>query len=278
MSHNLIVDNPNFSIIVPTGCNAKCSFCFWDRNVTRVKPEEYLEKLWSELQDLPDIFTQCSITGGEPTMLPWLKGILRLVRERFDKVVLSTNGYKLDKHLYMCDDGLIDHLNISRHDIGEKNNRQAFGTESIPSDKVIRALSRTFQNFGIDVTLNCVLSPEYDDLQFIHDYIDYAKGLNANSVSFRKDHSDLEFMGVEEALGKVIYSSSCPVCRSDVRLINGMTTTWKYSVKEPSNDLGGIYELIYHQDGRITSDWKGENIINTKDITLPVGGYNEETG
>jgi len=70
---NLINEEPNFSIIVPTGCNAHCDFCFWNRGHSEVDPVEYLNQLCETLDALPDDFEQCSITGGEPTMLPWLR-------------------------------------------------------------------------------------------------------------------------------------------------------------------------------------------------------------
>jgi molybdenum cofactor biosynthesis enzyme MoaA len=266
--NKLSVCNPNFSIVVPSACNANCSFCFWNREVIEVNKKRYLENLWDVINNLPDDFTQCSITGGEPTMLPWLRGILLMVRGRFDKVVLSTNGWKLKTHMYIATDNLIDHLNISRHDIGLKANCQAFNSARVIPDEELREVSEAFQRNGIDTTLNCVLPSTCNDLKFIRDYIKYAKSLSANAVAFRKDHSDLEFMGVENSpfMSKIIDSHSCPVCRNDVRLIDGMTTTWKYSVKEPSVDLGGIYELIYHQDSRLTADWNGINLINTSDI------------
>lgn len=275
--YNLSVDNPNFSIIVPSSCNARCDFCFWDRQLVDINRKEYLERLWDTISSLPSDFSQCSITGGEPTMLPWLRGILLLVRERFDKVILSTNGWKLMDHIYIANDHLIDHLNISRHDIGYIKNSHKFKTTLTLTDDEINRISSYFQRRGIDTTFNCVLPPNFNDIDFIFDYISYAKSLNINYVAFRKDHSNLDFMGVEcnELMSDIVESHSCPVCRNDVRYINGMKTTWKYSVKEPSNDLGGIYELIYHQNGNVTSDWSGINTIDVNEI-IPLEECYEE--
>jgi len=258
---NIIVDKPNFSIVVPAPCNASCSFCFWNKNVVKSNTREYLQNLWDTLEDLPSEFVQCSITGGEPTMSPILKGIVTLARERFDKIVLSTNGWQLGVHPYLATEGLIDHLNISRHGLSLEDNKRIFNSENVINDDKLEHLSTFYQQYGIDVTLNCVLPENFEDEDFIHRYVEYAKRCNSNFVAFRKDHSNLSPMGVERGLSKVVESYGCPVCRTDVRLIDGMTTIWKYSVKEPSNELGGVYELVYHQDGKLATDWAGENIV-----------------
>ena len=268
---DIIVENPNFSIVAPTGCNAHCDFCFWDRKYTEQDIEKYLTNLAEVLAHLPDTFNQCSITGGEPTMLPWLRSVMRLVRERFDKVVFTTNGYALGDHLYLAREGLINHLNISRHKIGFDANCEVFKTNDIPEDGVVKALSSLFQHYGIDVSLNCVVPTNFQDLNFVNDYIEHAKQLNCNAVAFRKDHSDLMDMGIEPYLPHIIGSSGCPACKVDVRLMNGMLTYWKYSVSEPSNDLGGIYELIYHPNGRITADWAGKQVIDINTLYTAEG-------
>lgn len=259
---NLIVDNPNFSIVVPSPCNASCNFCFWNRDYIEVDPKDYMIKLVKTLDNLPGEFTQCSITGGEPTTLPWLRGILTLARERFSKVVFTTNGHNLVNHTYMAEHGLIDHLNISRHAIGKEDNIKIFKDSRIPHDDEIEVMSTFFQYHGIDVSLNCVVSKDFRDVEFVYKYIQYAKDMNINSVAFRKDHSDLFDMGVEPFLGKIVDTAGCPACKVDARYIDGMLTYWKYSVEEPSNELGGVYELVYHPNGVVTSDWKGEHVVN----------------
>ena len=272
---NLINDFPNFSIVAPTGCNARCDFCFWNEEHTEVDPREYISNLWKVLDNLPGDFTQCSITGGEPTMLPWLHPVMKLVRERFAKVVFTTNGYNLVDHLYLAEEGLIDHLNISRHAIGYEANCERFNTDEVLEDGMVQTYASLFQFYGIDTSLNCVLPTDFNDLQFINKFVQYAKKLNCNSVAFRKDMSDLTDMGVEQRLGNIISTSGCPACKEDVRLINGMTTFCKYSVAEPSKDLGGIYELVYHPNSVLTSDWAGQDVINTG-ILLSDGGCHAE--
>ena len=80
----LSVNNPNLSIILPVGCNARCSFCYWnpDHGLT-------LEKIRFVSETLPDIFQQVSVTGGETTLYKELGNTLDILRERFPKIVLN---------------------------------------------------------------------------------------------------------------------------------------------------------------------------------------------
>jgi len=261
---NLSVVNPNFSIVAPVGCNAKCSFCFWE-NKNPLPKTEYLSRLKSVLGFLPNDFYQCSITGGEPTLLAHLECILEIVRPRFSKVVLSTNGTALRPKIY----DYIDHLNISRHDIDDKRNAAIFGTDTIPCKERLSNICHGANSAGIDVTLNCVLPGDFTGREYIYDYIQFAKEVNASRVCFRKALSDLEILPVEAELPYAITGENeCPVCRSTTRLIHGMETWWKYGIMEPSIGMGGVYELIFHPGGELTTDWKGEVPVDINEARL----------
>jgi organic radical activating enzyme len=254
----LAVENPNFSIIVPTGCNAKCEFCFWSKPEGCLQGVEYLRRLNDVLQELPKEFTQCSITGGEPTTSPILREILVLVRMRFEKVVMSSNGYNIEPWVF----DYIDHLNISRHDYNDENNNQVFQTDTVPTGKQLRSICATANTKGVDVTLNTVLSTNFNDKAFIYEMIEFSKSVWANAICFRKEHSDIEPMPVEEDLNwKITYEHSCGVCTVKDRFIRGFKTTWRYSVLEPSKALNGVYELVFHGDGKLTSDWEAEDEV-----------------
>jgi len=254
----LAVSNPNFSIIVPSACNAKCSFCFWEVKEKMPSRTDYLKKLKDTLDQLPSEFQQCSITGGEPTMCEYLSDILTLVRKRFGKVVLSSNGYDIKaEHL-----SKIDHLNVSRHHYIQADNIKVFGTKSVANDLELTCTCSAAEAYGVDVTLNCVLPAKFDDAQFIYQYLKFSKLIGAHGVCFRKEHSDLSPLPVETFFTqKAFNQTSCPVCSSHSKFIDGVKTTWRYSVREPSVALKGVYELVMQQDGRVTSDWAGNTEI-----------------
>lgn len=260
--------DPNFSVIVPGPCNAACPFCFWkERNGTTTK-KDYLKSLTDTLGMLPQEFRQCSITGGEPTASNYLEDILPLVRSRFGKVVLSSNGFGvLDTQNWLFDS--INHLNISRHHWQDKTNYNKFGTTSVPSTKGLKTICEVANEKGVDVTLNCVLPADFADLNWIELYLIHAKDVGANAVCFRKEHGTLDDLPVEALLReKVIQTGGCPACRSKTRLMKGMTVTWRYGVLEPSKVMpkDEVYELVFQQDGSLTADWGGKVKISKRDI------------
>ena len=258
MTYNYAVDNPNFSIIVPAGCNAKCEFCFWKQPKDSLAGIYYLKRLDRVLKELPSQFTQCSITGGEPTTCGLLREILTLVRLRFDKVVMSSNGYNIQNWMF----DYIDHLNISRHDYVDANNERIFATDTVPDTNQLTRICELANLNGVDVTINTVLAPDFDDVNFIDAMVQFTKVVNANAICFRKEHSDIEPMPVEDKIrSKVTFEHSCGVCKVKERLIQGVKTTWRYSVLEPSQELGAIYELVFHANGKLTLDWEASTSL-----------------
>jgi len=114
----------NFSIILPGECNAKCQFCFWKRNAA--ESPMYAQGLRWYLQALGKRITQISITGGEPTISPVFNEVIEVLREFKDiKIVLTTNGSNLHTKLSVIE-GIIQHVNISRHAINDKENNDIF--------------------------------------------------------------------------------------------------------------------------------------------------------
>ena len=223
--------------------------------------ERYLAQLSEYMFQLPSEFQQCSITGGEPTTLSWLPEILDTIRWRFKKIVLSTNGFNMTEEIIRK----VDHINISRHHYGDTENFEKFGTNTVPNHNQLRSIAAMAEVHAKDVTLNCVLPTNFDDEEFINRYITFAKVSNVNAVCFRKEHSDLHLIPVEAKLtSKILEDGRCPACRKRVRTIRGMTTTWRYSVKEPSDVLTGVYELIMQPNGDLTSDWAGKKIVKPK--------------
>lgn len=272
---NLVSKNPNFSVIVPCGCQASCKFCFW-KNSKSLKESEYIKLLHTIIYKLPSDFSQCSITGAEPTLMKNLNILTKVLKSRFDKIVLSTNGYDL----LTIPLKLINHINISRHHYDCEINSKIFGTTKITTNETIKNFSNEANKRGVDITLNCILDKDFSDINFVHKYIEYAKKLNINNVCFRKIHSNLKTLPIIKSLNtKVIDSYSCPVYKTQTMLIDGMKVLFKYSFLEPINRINKneIYELIFQPDGNLTSDWKGNYKVNLQKnykITTSNNTYN----
>ena len=257
-------DNPNFTIITDGGCNSFCSFCT-DPMKRKASPD-YLANLLTALEhSLPAHFRQVSISGGEPTLSPSLKTILNMLKlaKRFDKVVLTTNGARLPEFVSVLK-GTINHLNVSRHAIGYEANTKVFGTRQIITDEKLKAAAFELNKAGIDVNLNHVYGKDSRlTVDYVLEYIQYAKSVGATSVSFRYDQNEnsLAPTYLEKLFSdwKIVNQGGCPVCRNHTVLVGGFPVVFKASFAEPSKAIDDVYELIYHINGKLTTDWEGDN-------------------
>lgn len=255
--------NYNFSIITPGGCSAACGFC--TDSFSEKFSKDYINELIQAFKLLPTMFDQVSVTGGEPTQSPLFAELLMLLkikklgREQFTKFVLTTNGWKLGQFLPEVAE-VFDHVNISRHAIGDTDNRVIFKTDKIATDAEIKSYCTALGMKGVDVNLNYVYQNGLT-LEGVKDFIVYAKRLNATKVTFRFDQNtnQMEPSYLEKGIAEFfrpVSEGGCPVCREACYLIDGMYVTFKNSCAEPSEALKGeLYELIFHPDGKLYKDW-----------------------
>lgn len=266
-------NNPNLTILLPGGCNAHCEFCFWKQDSSRNGLRNYLKVLRKNFINLPrNLFTQLSLSGGEPTISPAWDNIMEIIdtfRDQYQKVVLTSNGVKLlEKLSNPIFHERIDHINISRHHYEDAANFVKFGTDSVPDSTKLVAIVNAANKQGIDINFNCVLDNNIDDENFVYEYIRFAKMMGASSIAFRKQHSALGKHPLLEKMSqeyKIVSSGGCPVCESHSQLILGMPVTWKSSVMEPTDVFpkDTFYEFIFQQNGELTSDWEGKKKIYT---------------
>lgn len=253
--------NPNFTILLPGACNASCDFCFWKSKVPESNAR-WFANLVKVCDSVPAEFTQCTVSGGEPTLSPVLDFAIEIIRERFKKVVFNTNGSNMEKIPFKY----IDHLNVSRHHYEDGQNRMIFKCKDIAGKDDLSYGIEVANDAGVDVCLNCVVPEGFDDPFFFDQYLRMAKAVNASSVCYRKEIGNLNPIKYEERLKHVkdISSNGCPACRSVTKIVNGMHVTFKSSVSEPSSVIKDVYELILQQDGVLTSDWEGKKVIAVK--------------
>jgi MoaA/NifB/PqqE/SkfB family radical SAM enzyme len=260
------IKNPNFSIVVPGGCNAHCEFCFWKKT----KPtNNYLNKLTETMNSLPSQFYQLSLTGGEPTVSPYFKDILEKIdNSKFRHTVLTTNGTNILNYIDIISEK-IKFVNISRHHWDDSINESIFKTKTVPNKLKLKTICKKLQENGVDVTLSVVLTEHFKSKKDTDKFINFANDIGVKNVFFRKPHGpNIDKTNIEKEYDnyEYIYESNCPVCRTNTQNINGTFVSWKSSLEEPSNKLGYIYETIFNENGTLTSDWELKNIINSKKI------------
>ncbi len=253
MKNQIFYENPNLSLVLPGPCQAKCDFCFWYQKKTA---EDYLNRLEFVLETLPECFYQVSITGGEPTLSPYLDDVLDLLaplKNKYKKIVMTTNGIRLGNYLQKVEQ-IVDHVNISRHHWLQEENEKVFKTKVIPKDGDLKHFAKFL---GDKLTFNCVIKdmPVHD----MYSFLNYSRNLGVNNVCFRQEHGSLTPVTIEEHLlttFKQTGEGGCPVCRSSYFDVEKMNVGIKYSILEPKEVIDGIYELILHSDGKLTADWE----------------------
>ena len=189
----------------------------------------------------------------------FILGLSKFRREhKLDRVVLTTHGGNLEQHIPLIDCA-VDHVNISRHAISDEDNYRIFHTSSVPSTyDLIKLIKKIHNETSCDVTLNCVVKPDVD-FKFCYDFVEYAKSIGADAVSFRKEASDVTPTATEllfeKVFGNIVGRSNCPVCRGMGQRVQGFPVRWKGSVAEPSIQTNGVYEVVIHPDGKPYADW-----------------------
>jgi len=76
------------SIILTYRCNAKCFMCKIWKYPTRVD-EEFKPEILNKLPELDF----CNITGGEPFLRDDIEDIIKILKSKSKRIVISTNGY-----------------------------------------------------------------------------------------------------------------------------------------------------------------------------------------
>jgi len=87
----------NGTIIVTYRCNARCNMC--NRFKEPSKPEE--EMTLETIKKLPKMYF-ANITGGEPFIREDLKDIVRELYKKSDRIVISTNGFFVERIVDLC--------------------------------------------------------------------------------------------------------------------------------------------------------------------------------
>ena len=85
-------------IAVTYRCNAKCTMC----NIWKYPSKKEEEITLSDIERLPKMsFT--NITGGEPFLREDLEEIIKIIRKKTKRIVISTNGYFTDRIVHLAE-------------------------------------------------------------------------------------------------------------------------------------------------------------------------------
>ena len=107
----------NGTVIVTYRCNARCNMCNRYKKPSRVEEEISIETI----RKLPPMYFT-NITGGEPFIRTDLKDIVRELRKKSDRIVISTNGFFTDRIIDLCKEFPDIGIRISIEGLEETNN------------------------------------------------------------------------------------------------------------------------------------------------------------
>lgn len=108
----------NGTVIVTYRCNARCNMC--NRYKKPSQPEEEISL--ETIKKLPPMYFT-NITGGEPFIRTDLKEIVRELRKKSDRIVISTNGFFTDRIVELCREFPNIGIRISIEGLEETNNQ-----------------------------------------------------------------------------------------------------------------------------------------------------------
>lgn len=108
----------NGTVIVTYRCNARCNMCNRYKKPSNPSEEISLETI----QKLPPMYFT-NITGGEPFIREDLKDIVRELRKKSDRIVISTNGFYTDRIVDLCKEFPDIGIRISIEGLEETNNK-----------------------------------------------------------------------------------------------------------------------------------------------------------
>lgn len=108
----------NGTVIVTYRCNARCNMCSRYKRPSRAEEEITL----ATIRKLPPMYFT-NVTGGEPFIREDLPEIIRELRKKSDRIVISTNGYFTDRILALCREYPDIGIRVSIEGLEETNNR-----------------------------------------------------------------------------------------------------------------------------------------------------------
>lgn len=179
-------------------CNFRCGYCL-PNGYQGKRPDNELSL--SEISVLVDAFAQVGtqkvrVTGGEPSIRQDVTDIIEIIKhtDGIETVAMTSNGYKLGKHLQGWQQAGLDQLNISVDSFDAAIFHQMTGSDSLP--QLLTDMDMLLETTDIKLKLNGILmeSTAYDSLISALDYVKN-RPVTYRFIEFMQtsDNSDLFF-------------------------------------------------------------------------------------
>lgn len=179
-------------------CNFRCGYCL-PNGYQGKRPDNELSL--AEIKVLIEAFAQVGtkkirITGGEPSIRKDVTDIIAMIKQTqgIETVAMTSNGYKLGKHLQGWQQAGLDQLNISVDSFDAATFHQMTGFDMLP--QLLTDIDTLLQTTDIKLKLNGILmeSTAYDTLISALDFVK-TRPVTYRFIEFMQtsDNSDLFF-------------------------------------------------------------------------------------
>lgn len=187
-------------------CNFRCNYCL---------PNGYQGKRPSNelsLSEIDTLFTafanlgvsKVRLTGGEPTIRTDLADIIALANRHstIKTIALSTNGYKLAKHLPHYKEAGLSQINVSVDSFDPLIFKQITGFDMLPA--LLKDLDKVL-DLGIRLKLNGILMNDtaFDNLQSAINYVK-DRPVSYRFIEFMQTSDNSNLFFAEHQSGKLI--------------------------------------------------------------------------
>ncbi len=178
---------PYIRLSITDVCNFKCGYCLPNGyQIDKSDNRKFLHL--EEIKRLAKVFSKlgvCKIrlTGGEPTVRKDFFDIIKILKHEagIKKVVITTNGYHLDKKAKMLVDSGLNGINISIDSLDRNTFKKVTGHDRLP--EILKGIQNLQDLYFENIKINAVLLNGINSSD--QDFETWAEFIKANKVSFR---------------------------------------------------------------------------------------------
>lgn len=191
-------------------CNFRCDYCLPNGYTANGGKRPDNELTLAEIQTLITGFatlgtTKVRLTGGEPSIRTDLPQIIELAKHThgIKTVAVSSNGYRLAKHLADWQSAGLDKLNISIDSFDPSIFKKITGFDMLPT--LFKDVDRLLEKTDIQLKLNGILMADnaFDNLQRALDYVKN-RPVTYRFIEFMQTSDNRELFFAEHTSGKHI--------------------------------------------------------------------------
>jgi len=178
---------PYIRMSITEVCNFKCGYCLPNGyKIDKSNNGKFLNL--NEIKNLAKCFLELGvrkirITGGEPTVRKDFFDIIKVLKFEtgIKNIVITTNGYNLDKKAKLLVDSKLNGINISIDSLNQNTFKEITGHDRLP--EILQGIEN-LQNLGFEnIKINAVLLNGINSS--IKDFDTWSNFIEKNKVDFR---------------------------------------------------------------------------------------------